>query len=76
MGMYDSVNIRCPTCRSLVEFQSKAGECTLDTFSEYSVPPEVALSICGNKEECFGCGEVLTVYLDPPPKYVQVYGIT
>lgn len=56
MGMFDSVMVICPRCKSLVEFQSKAGKCDMETYSVHEVPPEIALDIDGNSESCKGCG--------------------
>jgi len=43
MGMYDTVHVICPSCKKLIEFQTKAGVCELKNYSSSSVPPEVAL---------------------------------
>lgn len=60
MGMFDSVNVNCPKCQKIVEFQSKAGNCFLSQFSSHSVPPEIARSLDGTTEIC-KCGESITL---------------
>jgi hypothetical protein len=61
MGCFDSVYIRCPECREQVEFQSKAGDCLLESFNEDNVPSKVALDINGEDETCPKCGIMFTV---------------
>ena len=58
MGMFDSVIATCPKCGKDVEFQSKAGECALRTYSATSVPPEIAKDVAGDAQACV-CGYVL-----------------
>ena len=58
MGMFDSVFAACPKCGKEVEFQSKAGDCTLKRYSASSVPPEIAQDIAGDTQAC-ECGYVL-----------------
>jgi hypothetical protein len=58
MGMYDSVTARCPQCDLLVEFQSKAGDCTLTNYRLTRVPPEIAKDLNGEMVAC-SCGYVL-----------------
>lgn len=47
MGLFDSVVMPCQNvpCRGEVEFQSKAGECELASYSADDVPIEVAIDI-------------------------------
>ncbi len=60
MGMFDEVTARCPRCETVVEFQSKAGPCILKTYNaEDGVPPEIAVDVMHDREECRGCGETL-----------------
>lgn len=73
MGMFDSVHITCPTCKHLVEFQSKVGECWLHDYPEYSVPPHIAADVDGDMQECETCGERIVVR-GPQPGHVTVQG--
>ena len=62
MGMFDSVIIICD-CGEEVEFQSKAGECLLDTFKIDEVPPAIAVDLDGQQERC-RCGRMIQTYTD------------
>lgn len=55
MGMFDSVIFICPDCNGTVEFQSKAGHCTLDDFHNGFAPPVIAADIEGDIVECDSC---------------------
>ena len=55
MGMFDTVNVRCRKCGANMEFQSKSGECMLNTYDETSVPPSVAEGIVGDEVWCPEC---------------------
>lgn len=61
MGMFDSVIVKCPNCKHPVEFQSKAGECILDRFPDYSVPVEIAYDIDGESTMCEECSAEVTI---------------
>lgn len=60
MGMFDSVYVECPKCGKEVEFQSKAGDCELKRFHPDSVPPEVAVDLSGDSQQC-ECGTTITL---------------
>ncbi len=55
MGMYDTLTVICPHCGHLVEFQSKAGECTLANYSLETVPIDIANDLKGDYEICSNC---------------------
>lgn len=38
MGMYDEVGIQCPACRKSFIYQSKAGACSLASYSLETAP--------------------------------------
>lgn len=58
MGMYDSVLMRCK-CGSIVEFQSKSGDCTMDSYEFDYAPANVLAGICdGYDTKCKSCGRV------------------
>jgi hypothetical protein len=61
MGCFDSVYVQCPVCSEQVEFQSKAGECLLDTFFEDDVPVQIALDIEGERDRCPKCGTTFKI---------------
>jgi len=71
MGMFDSVFARCPKCGEEVEFQSKAGECTLNRYSINSVPPCIAQDLIGEVSRC-SCGEMLKLAVPYPIEHVQM----
>lgn len=63
MGLFDSVYFLCPNgcetangCPETLEVQSKAGECTLSSFSPNAVPMVIAADIDGEQVWCGICG--------------------
>lgn len=62
MGMFDSVYVPCPACTKPVEFQSKAGECSLTIYRLDNAPPEILADLYGQfGERCPDCGHIITV---------------
>jgi endogenous inhibitor of DNA gyrase (YacG/DUF329 family) len=59
MGLYDCVAIDCPACGTRVEFQSKAGNCTLHTYTIQSAPKLIAADLDGAEEKCSTCGRAV-----------------
>lgn len=55
MGMFDTVIFDCPTCGRKLDVQSKAGTCILDSFSQYSVPVEIAIDLENELVYCEKC---------------------
>ena len=45
MGMFDTVNIPCPKCQTPNEFQSKGGDCLLQTYTLETAPKNVLLDV-------------------------------
>lgn len=78
MGMYDSVFGDCPECRASVEFQSKAGNCTLHEYELSSIPTDIAADLDGDIETCKHCGCVCSIHLGAPivsiPMYIKAGG--
>lgn len=72
MGMFDSVNFRCPECRGTVEVQSKAGPCNLENYSEDEVPAKVAADIVGEEAWCEACKRSWKVYSLNSPQLVMM----
>lgn len=60
MGMYDIVSIMCPKCSKITEFQSKAGECELRSYSLLSAPLSIIADLNDDgvrgKLFCEACG--------------------
>lgn len=62
MGMYDTVTVPCPTCGECTEFQSKSGECKLETYSLEEAPDDVLLDVNRHApKRCYKCGTLFTV---------------
>ena len=59
MGMFDSVIAKCPDCGGRVEFQSKAGDCSLAEYTPDNVPLKIMADIDGEVSSCQKCGRVL-----------------
>lgn len=60
MGMFDSLYVRCKKCRNEVEFQSKAGDCSLHSYTLSTVPANVAGDLVGQTETC-KCGNTISL---------------
>lgn len=45
MGMYDTVLVKCPSCKKKHEFQSKSGECFLGVYTLKNCPDSVMENI-------------------------------
>ena len=59
MGVYDSVFVKCPDCRTENEFQSKSGECILGSYTEDDAPAAVLLDVNRHSPcKCSGCGNL------------------
>ena len=58
--MFDSVIIKCPNCSEYVEFQSKAGDCTLSRYNLHDAPPAI-LGDLSNESQICKCGRVITI---------------
>jgi len=63
MGMFDRIWLSCPACGNPVEFQSKAGECSLADYSYPEgvgkIPPAVLADLDGQVETCQKCAKIL-----------------
>lgn len=53
MGVYDSIDWKCPKCGKRWEAQSKSGPCTLESFTQDAVPMDVAFD--ANRHAPFEC---------------------
>lgn len=62
MGMYDTVTVPCPTCGERAEFQSKSGDCKLETFTLEEASDDVLLGVNRHAPmRCYKCGTLFTV---------------
>ena len=60
MGMFDRLYVSCPECHEDVEFQSKAGECLLESYDVVDVPVAIAIDLDGETSTC-ECGHMITL---------------
>ena len=60
MGMYDTVMVPCPTCGEPAEFQSKSGDCKLDTYTLEDAPDDVLDDV--NRHGPNSCGKCSTLF--------------
>jgi len=71
--MFDSLIIKCPVCKSDLEFQSKSGPCMLYTFTRKDLTPDVAIGIMDDIVECQYCeNHILLKTNIHIPKIVEV----
>ncbi|NRB18953.1 MAG: hypothetical protein HRU33_15670 [Rhodobacteraceae bacterium] len=64
--MFLIVTARCPKCDEEIEFQSKAGDCLVETYdAELGVPPEIAVDLQFDFETCYHNGCNATIELIP-----------
>lgn len=62
MGMYDTVMVPCPTCGVQAEFQSKSGNCKLETYTLEDAPDDVLLDVNRHAPlRCRACGAQFAV---------------
>ncbi len=59
MGMFDRVWVKCPRCDNLIEFQSKAGSCSLQDYALCDAPPAILADLNGEEWACSECGAVV-----------------
>ena len=65
MGLFDSVNVKCPHCGSSVELQSKADEDPyLKNFTLDTAPLRILLDVMNQPAHCMKCKGWLAV-VDP-----------
>lgn len=65
MGCFDSVWVACRGCGNPIEFQSKAGECGLLSYSVDDAPLGILADIDGDSEACLKCGRVARFRIVP-----------
>lgn len=59
--MYDTLIVKCPDCGSPMEFQSKAGACSLYEYTIHNVPDDVAIDLKDETQSCDKCGYVAKI---------------
>ncbi len=72
MGLFDDVYFHCPECGEIVETQSKAGECSLSTYWEDSVPVEIGVDLEGEHVYCAGCFNSFIIETEEPIARVRL----
>lgn len=55
MGLFDSINLRCPNCGADYEAQSKGGDCILAVYELNEAPADVLAD--ANRHAPFECEE-------------------
>lgn len=61
MGMYDTIWVKCPQCKSDVDFQSKSGECILGQYEIDNCPDDVMLDANRHSPVQCDCGALLEI---------------
>ena len=64
MGMFDTVNVPCPTCQTTSGFQSKSGDCSLAEYAFDEAPGDVMMDVNRHAPAtCTKCGTKFGVKL-------------
>lgn len=73
MGVYDVIEVSCPECGTMVEFQSKSGGCTLTYYNLDNVPDSVLQDINRHSPyTCDNCNTRFSVCFDSCYKGIPV----
>lgn len=73
MGVFDAVNVPCPKCGKVSEFQSKGGDCLLKVYDLDNCPPDVLSDVNRHgPEDCDNCGTLFAVQVTGGVKSVVV----
>ena len=54
MGMFDTLNLKCPYCGHINQIQTKVGDCRLNNYNLKNIAPEVFNAFKG-VNECEEC---------------------
>jgi phage FluMu protein Com len=71
MEMYDTVIVNCPKCGAVHEFQSKSGECNLETYTLKNCPDDVIENVNRHSPSDCLCGISIKINI-PKRKAVGV----
>jgi predicted RNA-binding Zn-ribbon protein involved in translation (DUF1610 family) len=73
MGVYNEVKVPCPKCGRKEYFQSKSGECVLDTYEFGQAPDEVMADVNRHAPyTCQDCGTAFRVEIKATYSVVEV----
>lgn len=72
MGMYDDILISCPDCGGDCSTQSKAGPCTLATYTLDAVQPAIADDIQGKEVWCDQCSKQWVIIRTSVPVTIKM----
>jgi len=62
MGMFDTVNVPCPKCGEISQFQSKGGDCVLAEYELHTAPADVLSDVNRHAPNtCEKCGTQFAV---------------
>lgn len=64
MGMFDTVSVKCPSCKKKHEFQSKSGECFLGYYKLKNCPDDVLLDVNRHSPVTCKCGTLFEVNIN------------
>jgi len=67
MGVYDEVYAVCANCGERVYFQSKAGDCSMGSYSPDDVPIAIAADLDGDSQGCTNCEATVLIETIPEP---------
>lgn len=72
MGLFDTIILKCPNCKGILEFQSKGGECILKEYNEKNVSWNVMLAVNGKVIKCENCLKNIKLIIKNLPKKPQI----
>lgn len=68
MGSYDILQFRCPHCRAVQSFQSKAGECAMKSYKLTTAPLAILADFTSRATKCSICGKQVKPYAVTRPE--------
>lgn len=64
MGSFNSLYVKCKSCGELVEFQTKAGDCSMKTLSLNTISLSEIEDLDGDSTYCGSCKELNTLRIE------------
>jgi len=64
MGMFDTVIVKCPKCKSKYECQTKSGECLLSVYSLKKCPDDILADVNRHSPYSCDCGTLFKVDIE------------